>query len=61
MALHDLQLSQLDPSEFTPLTEPVVVFEMDLACTKAPIPLREQNVGIFFSPVFQFHTMHCHF
>ena len=60
LALHDLQLSQLNPSEFTPLTEPVVVFEMDLACSKAPIPLREQNVGIFFSPVFpiSYHATH---
>ena len=44
LALHDLQLSQLDPSEFTPLTDPVVVFQMDLACKEAPIPLTEQKV-----------------
>ena len=43
LALHDLQLSQLDPSEFTPLTDPVVVFQMDLACKEAPIPLTEQK------------------
>ena len=45
LALHDLQLSQLDPSEFIPLTEPVVVFQMDLACTQAPIPLTDQKVS----------------
>jgi len=45
LALHDLQLSQLDPSEFIPLTEPVVVFQMDLACTQAPISLAEQKVA----------------
>jgi len=44
LALHDLQLSQLDQDMFTPITAPTVVFELDLSCQNGPLPLSDQSV-----------------
>jgi len=44
LALHDLQLSQLDQSMFTPITAPTVVFELDLSCQAGPLPSHDQCV-----------------
>jgi len=44
LALHDLQLSQLDETLFSPVTNPIVVFEFDLACRKSSIPMDDQSV-----------------
>eukprot|EP00090_Calanus_glacialis_P010298 TRINITY_DN18678_c0_g1_i1.p1 TRINITY_DN18678_c0_g1~~TRINITY_DN18678_c0_g1_i1.p1 ORF type:complete len:702 (-),score=219.83 TRINITY_DN18678_c0_g1_i1:21-2126(-) len=44
LALHDLQLSQLDQAMFTPISAPTVVFEMDLSCKNGPLPTFDQSV-----------------
>ena len=45
LALHDLQLSQLKPELFKPITDPIKVFHFDFNCRDGkPIPLREQTV-----------------
>jgi len=43
LVLHDIQLSQMKPSDFTPLSEPIQVFDFDLACKKSPIPCHDQT------------------
>jgi len=43
LVLHDIQLSQVKQSDFTPLSEPLQVFDFDLACKKSPIPCHDQS------------------
>ena len=45
LALHDLQLSQLDGELWQPVTRPEVVFTMDLACRQGDLPMTERTVS----------------
>ena len=45
LALHDLQLSQLNPDQFTPITKPIPVFHFDFNSTDGKrIPSERQTV-----------------
>jgi len=44
LALHDLQLAEFPREDFTPLSRPVMVFELDLACRAGPLPEDDQAV-----------------
>ena len=44
LSLHDVQLSQFPAHLWSPVTEPVVVFTMDLAAREAPIPVTDRTV-----------------
>jgi len=45
LALHDLQLSQLDEELWQPVTRPEVVFSLDLACRQGDLPTTERTVS----------------
>jgi len=47
LVLHDVQLSQLDETLFTPLSPPVQVFSFDLACRDGPMPHTQTDVQKF--------------
>jgi len=47
LVLHDVQLSELDETLFTPLSPPMQVFEFDLACYSAPIKKNDKNLQKF--------------
>ncbi|XP_023340534.1 protein arginine N-methyltransferase 7 isoform X2 [Eurytemora carolleeae] len=47
LMLHDVQLSELDETLFTPLSPPTQVFHFDLACRSAPIPTKETTQNRF--------------
>ena len=44
LSLHDVQLSQFSPDQWTPLTPPTIVFSMDLTCRDADIPETDRSV-----------------
>ena len=44
LALHDLQLSELPRSVWSPVTRPEVVFTLDLACRQGDIPRTDRTV-----------------
>jgi len=44
LSLHDVQLSQLSSDLWSPVSQPRVVFTMDLACRQGPIPDLERSI-----------------
>ena len=46
LALHDLQLSQLDGALWEPVTRPEVVFSLDLACRQGDLASTERTVSL---------------
>ena len=45
LSLHDVQLTQFPRDLWAPVTEPVVVFSLDLAAREGPIPVTERIVS----------------